>query len=174
VIVDVGCAEGYYAVGFARALPKTTVYAFDIDLKSRELCAQLAALNGTSENLIIRDACDCRELDSLPLNDALIICDCEGYELELLCPDKARNLLKAYLIVELHDCFIPGITPELFRRFEKTHVLQLIDIKQRDAKAFEALRGMRRSMQDFALYERDTDTKPPQQWIYMVPKKEIR
>jgi protein-L-isoaspartate O-methyltransferase len=30
-IINVGCAEGYYAVGLARLLPDATVYAFDID-----------------------------------------------------------------------------------------------------------------------------------------------
>ena len=31
VVVDVGCAEGYYAVGLALRLPEAHVYAYDID-----------------------------------------------------------------------------------------------------------------------------------------------
>jgi 2-polyprenyl-3-methyl-5-hydroxy-6-metoxy-1,4-benzoquinol methylase len=34
-VLDVGCAEGYYAVGFARRLRQATVHAFDIDEHSR-------------------------------------------------------------------------------------------------------------------------------------------
>lgn len=32
-IIDVGCAEGYYAVGFAKRMPLTTIHAFDINKK---------------------------------------------------------------------------------------------------------------------------------------------
>src|SRR5205807_1286288 len=45
-IIDVGCAEGYYAVGFAYAMNDTTVHAFDIDPVARERCASLSRLNG--------------------------------------------------------------------------------------------------------------------------------
>jgi len=30
VFLDVGCAEGYYAVGFALSAPETEVFAYDI------------------------------------------------------------------------------------------------------------------------------------------------
>src|SRR5580765_3232142 len=44
-VIDVGCAEGYYAVGLARAMPQVTVHAHDIDEKARAACAALAAKN---------------------------------------------------------------------------------------------------------------------------------
>ena len=31
VVLNIGCAEGYYAVGMARRMPATRVHAFDID-----------------------------------------------------------------------------------------------------------------------------------------------
>jgi len=171
VVVDVGCAEGYYAVGFARALPKAMVYAYDIDSGSRELCAELGALNGIQENLVIRGECNCEELQSLPLDNALILCDCEGYEMELLCPDKAPSLKNARLLIETHDFFVPGITPELRRRFEGTHEIRFIDVQGRDPNAYAALRGLPATMQSLALYERDLGITPPQQWAYIEPRK---
>jgi methylase of polypeptide subunit release factors len=36
-VVDVGCAEGYSAVGFARRLPSVEVLADDIDPKAVDL-----------------------------------------------------------------------------------------------------------------------------------------
>src|SRR4051812_27066698 len=52
-IVDVGCAEGYYAVGLARMMPAVTVHAFDIDEKARAACAELAGRNGVAERVRI-------------------------------------------------------------------------------------------------------------------------
>ncbi len=169
VVVDVGCAEGYYAVGFARALPNATVYAYDIDPDSRQMCKELGTLNGIEEHLVIRGQCDCEELESLPLDNALIMCDCEGYELELLCLDKAPSLKHARLLVELHDCLVPGITAELQHRFETTHHIRLIDVQERDPDAHESLSGLSPAMKVLALFERETDTTPPQQWAYLVP-----
>lgn len=169
VVVDVGCAEGYYAVGFATALPNATIFAYDIDPGSRKLCDELGALNGIDKNLVIRGECNCEELESLPLDNALILCDCEGYELDLLCPDKAPSLKNARMLVELHDFSVPGITAELLRRFKKTHHLELIDIQERDPAAYESLIGLSPAMKVLALFERETDTTPPQQWAYFVP-----
>ena len=45
--IDVGSAEGYYAVGFALAMPRTTVDAFDIDPAARAECTALAQLNAS-------------------------------------------------------------------------------------------------------------------------------
>jgi methylase of polypeptide subunit release factors len=42
-VIDVGCAEGYYAVGLARMMPAVTVHAFDIQAHARSACAELAA-----------------------------------------------------------------------------------------------------------------------------------
>jgi len=39
-MLDVGCAEGYYAVGLARGVPGSVVYA-GVDEKCRSLCARL-------------------------------------------------------------------------------------------------------------------------------------
>src|SRR5207253_2384293 len=37
-VVNVGCGEGYYAVGLARLLPAARVYAFDLSEVARALC----------------------------------------------------------------------------------------------------------------------------------------
>jgi len=42
-IVDIGAAEGYYAVGFARACPKAKVIAFEGEEDARRVLSELAA-----------------------------------------------------------------------------------------------------------------------------------
>lgn len=44
-IYDIGCAEGYYAVGLKRAISDAEVYAFDIDLHAQKMCADMARVN---------------------------------------------------------------------------------------------------------------------------------
>jgi hypothetical protein len=45
-LIDVGCAEGYYAVGFALKNADMQVHAYDTDNQARLLCEKMAKLNG--------------------------------------------------------------------------------------------------------------------------------
>ena len=42
-IVNIGCAEGYYAVGMAQKMQNTHVTAFDLNPKAQEVCLKLAS-----------------------------------------------------------------------------------------------------------------------------------
>jgi 2-polyprenyl-3-methyl-5-hydroxy-6-metoxy-1,4-benzoquinol methylase len=50
-ILDIGCAEGYYAVGFALKSQDSKVYAYDTESLARENTAELAQLNGVSDRV---------------------------------------------------------------------------------------------------------------------------
>jgi methylase of polypeptide subunit release factors len=56
-IIDVGCAEGYYAVGLALSLPTTHVHAFDIDSRARELCTIWRRPTRSQERVIVEGEC---------------------------------------------------------------------------------------------------------------------
>jgi len=173
VVVDVGCAEGYYAVGLATTLPDAFVYAYDIDVASRQLCARLASINDVSDRVMLRSRCDCEELLRLPLDGAVVICDCEGYEAELLCPDRVPSLRSALLLVEMHEMLVPGVTELLMGRFRSSHGITIIEPRGRDPRLYGSLRGLRPSMKAIALYERDLHPEPQQQWAYMQPLSEM-
>ena len=57
LIIDVGCAEGYYAVGFARRMPNVRIHAFDIDPRARERTGELAELNRVSDRVLVGAEC---------------------------------------------------------------------------------------------------------------------
>ena len=125
VIVDIGCAEGYYAVGFAMQLPNTKVYAFDIETSALLLAKNLIELNKVI-NVELGSECTHELLNNLcHEKGTLIFCDIEGYEKVLLDIDKVPNLKYANIVVESHDCFIPNITNVLVNRFYKTHAIQI-------------------------------------------------
>lgn len=44
-VVNIGSAEGYYAVGLALKIPSAKVYAYDIDLEATKLLEENAAAN---------------------------------------------------------------------------------------------------------------------------------
>src|SRR3954454_23679734 len=46
VIVNVGAADGYYAVGLPRRCPAAAVHAFEADAAAADLCRRVAAANG--------------------------------------------------------------------------------------------------------------------------------
>ena|SRR5579871_1016693 len=130
-VVDIGCAEGYYAVGMALRLPAATVYAFDTNPHARRLCSQAVKLHGLENRIHIGEFCDAAVLRSLPLgNRALIISDCEGYEKILFDRSMAGHLAKHDLIVEVHDFIDIETSVKLRDAFAETH--QICSIKSVD------------------------------------------
>jgi len=172
VVIDVGCAEGYYAVGFARALPNASLVAFDISEPARALCAELARANDVAERIAIEGFCDCQTLHRLPLTGAFLLMDCEGFELELLRPDLVPGLAHTIILVELHDCFVPGLTEQLLARFQDTHRVRLFPLQERAPDDYPALHWLKRTDQFRAIDEdRRINGKPiEQQWALLEPK----
>jgi hypothetical protein len=123
-ILDIGCAEGYYAVGFGLRMPKTKIIAYDIDKQARKNCSELAHLNNV-DNVEIKSECTHAELNIKSKKNNLVFCDIEGYEDVLLDPIKVPNLKNVDLIVESHDCFVPDMTEKLIKRFSSTHTISI-------------------------------------------------
>lgn len=123
VIVDIGCAEGYYAVGMAFRLKESRIAAYDINPAAREKCAELARINGVETRIRIGAECTHAELQEVISGTCLVICDCEGYEDAILDPQAVSGLKKCDLIVEVHEFVVPGIGEKLKNRFESTHHL---------------------------------------------------
>ena len=123
MIVDIGAAEGYYAVGLARRLPETRVVAFEMEEAGRASLAEMASMNGVMERLDLRGKCEAEDLESVleDIPNPVVICDVEGYEELLLDMEIAPSLKRACILVELHDFVIPGITEKLKQRFSASH-----------------------------------------------------
>lgn len=136
-VLNIGCAEGYYAVGLARLLPDAKVFAFDIDVKARQLCAASAAKNGVGGRVTVLGASTCGALSEFlgSGSSTLVVMDCEGCEGALLDPQVLPALSQCDIIVETHDCFVPHVMETLKRRFRDTHQVQVIPAGARDPAA---------------------------------------
>jgi hypothetical protein len=134
VVVHIGAASGYYAVGLALRT-KTRQIAFEMDPYSRELCQKFAALNNVSQNVVQCGTCAVNDLAALDLHHdrAAVICDVEGAEDVLLDPARVGWLRRAWIVVELHENEAPGIQAKLIARFSSTHEITVIHGDKRSA-----------------------------------------
>lgn len=153
-VVDVGAAEGYYAVGFAHSMPGTTVHAYDIDPVARERCAAMAALNGVQERVIVGEACSPATLAELPADGVALLSDCEGYERTLLDPDAAPRLRGWTILVELHEFLDPDIRDTIARRFAPTHDMDLLEEAPQDGGGVPELQFLEPATRRLLLSER--------------------
>ena len=125
-VIDVGCAEGYYAVGLARQLAGVTVHAHDIDEMARTLCAKLAAKNGVADRVVVGGEFRPEDFQRFAGRRALVMVDTEGAELDILDPARGPALAGMTIIVETHDIYRTGARQTLIDRFSATHdILQV-------------------------------------------------
>jgi hypothetical protein len=166
-VVDVGSAEGYYAVGFAHAMPGTTVHAYDIDPLAREHCAAMAQLNGVGERVRIGDLCTPATLAGLPEEGVALLADCEGYERTLLDPGAAPRLRGWTILVELHEFLDPDITTVISERFAGSHDVELIEERPHDGAGIPELEFLDEPTRRLLLSERRPATM---RWAVLRPR----
>jgi hypothetical protein len=125
-IVNIGCAEGYYAVGLALLDRRCKVLAFDSDPFARSQTRRLAGLNLVSERIHIFKQCTPFRLSELLEGGTLVISDIEGQECVLLDPAKAPGLRSADLLIEVHEEATGLVKAEqrLAERFSASHTIQ--------------------------------------------------
>jgi hypothetical protein len=123
--VNIGAAEGYYAVGIARFSAIPRVIAFEGDRFGRILIRFMARRNRVSHKLDVRGYCEPAALTQALAGyqrPALLV-DIEGYEKEVLQPTINPHLRRSTLIVELHEAEAP-MADILRKRFESTHQIE--------------------------------------------------
>lgn len=127
LVFNIGCAEGYYAVGMARHMPNTRVLAFDLNPRAQQVCTELAAKNAMSERIQVGALFRPQDFAPYAGQRVLVVCDIEGAERGLLDPVLAPALAGFDLIVESHDCLVPGTTRLLTERFAATHEIAFVE-----------------------------------------------
>jgi len=136
-IINIGCGDGYYAVGFARRLPSARVLAFDIDPVARGRTQEMIRINEVGDRVTIGERCTHETLRELAGPHTLIFCDIEGDELELL---QRESVGSSSVIVEFHDSDQP-VSMRLAERFSPTHQVQTVRQSPRDANWHARLAG---------------------------------
>jgi FkbM family methyltransferase len=162
-IAVIGCAEGYYAVGLAKRLPKAVVYAVDTDDEALRIAHATAEIN----QVRLTTGADISEVFT---DVDLIVMDCEGAEVVYLQPDQFPDLRDATIIVEIHN--LPGqpaAQAVLAERFTATHDITAIVEGERNPNQFPFLRVASSALRWLCVSE----NRPCQMgWFVMRPKHE--
>lgn len=168
-VINVGCAEGYYAVGMARLFDGARVKAFDTSPAARDICQRNAALNRVGDRVAVDGLCT-PELLEAALRESLrpaVVCDCEGGELDLLDPARAPGLCRCTILVECHDFINRSITETLTARFKESHVIDVIPEGPRDPNRCAPLRRMNSLNRWLAVCEFRPEFM---NWLFMRPR----
>ena len=171
-IVNIGCSEGYYAVALSLRFPGALILAFDLDPGARELCEEMARLNGVADRVTIRGECTREHLQGLAGAGTLVVCDCEGCELVLLRPDLVPSLAACDLIAELHDCVDPSISRVVPARFGETHDVTLVQKSDRDPSAYPLLERFNSHQRRLAVSE--FNWGPPRSWALLCARNNVQ
>ncbi len=166
-IVVIGCAEGYYAVGLARLIPRATVYAYDIDPAARSACQKLAAANAVQDRLLVGGQFRPQDFEAHAGRRALIVVDIEGAEDDILQPTLSPCLSGMSLIVETHDHLRPGVLQRLTERFQPTHDITRVDQQPKQCALPEWLQNRPHLDQLLSVWEWRGEPTP---WLVMIPK----
>lgn len=175
LIVDVGAAEGYYAVGLAVRNPAAQVVAFEMQPKVQADLIKKAQLNGVTERLQVCGKCQPKDLEKAltGAHRPFVICDTEGHEAELLDPEKVPSLVGAFILVELHEFAVKGITEKIQRWYAPTHKSTLIWQEDRIPADFPFSDLYTRCLPDSYLRWAVDESRPRQMaWLWMEPKSE--
>jgi hypothetical protein len=111
--------------------PNAFVKAYDISSNARELCFKMAKTNNLNHKIEIKSKCDYDDLIKYDFSEkTLIVCDCEGYEMELFNKVDSNKFKNVDLVIETHDFMNINISTFLKEKFSQTHTF--ISIKSID------------------------------------------
>lgn len=166
-IVDIGCAEGYYAVGLARLMPSARVHAYDTDPAARKSCLGLAVKNGVQDRIVLGETFTGDLFEKFADRRTLVMIDTEGFEEELMRPDRWPALKRLNIIMETHPEAHSDIVATMRERFSASHD---ITIRMTGPRAVELPPWLLRQNhldQLLAIWEFRTTPTP---WFVMRPK----
>lgn len=132
-IVDVGAAEGYYAVGCGMLWPQASVTAFESSEEGRRLLARNVELNGVQSRVKIMGHCGREQLRAAMRDGlrSLVIMDVEGAEGHLLEAGSIPSLANAHIIVEIHDYIDNRLGEIVSSHLKSSHLIEEVRTRRR-------------------------------------------
>ena len=167
-IVDIGAAEGYYAVGLALKVPEIPIVGFEMSSSARYYLRRLIRLNKVEDRIEIRGECNAESLaNALEWSERpVVICDCEGAEDFLLDPEKVPALRRSWILVETHDDIVAGVSQRVHDRFRETHDIEIIRNQPRTREDLPP--GFDFNAEEVA--EAVDEYRSWAEWLFMRPK----
>lgn len=176
-LVDVGAADGYFAVGCLKAGLFERSICFEADSITREALRETVLRNGVEDRVTIFGTADSSVLDKLASAnvdpaDAVFLIDIEGGEFTLLDDSTLRSLENARFVIELHNEMLPGDDrlPVLVATAERYFDISYVENGPRDPNADPLLRRFVEN--DRWLLCSEGRPAVRQRWMVLEPKAE--
>jgi hypothetical protein len=172
-IIDIGAAEGYYAVGLALHNPQTKVVAFEQTPKGQALVREMASQNRVADRVRILGRCEPGDLNAelAHAKRAVVVCDVEGYETTLLDLMAVPALAAAWVLVELHEFIIAGVGELIRGRFAGTHRITEIEQTERTRADYPFLPWYTRLLPAaYATYPVNEFRPARMSWLWLEPR----
>jgi hypothetical protein len=176
-IIDIGAAEGYYAVGLAMMNQQARVVAFEATSDGMQLIRQMAVENGVNDRVEIKGYCTPDDLAGC-LGDGrhcLIVMDVEGFEDQLIDLTKCPGLANAYLLIELHDFAAEGLGVRIEERLRVSHDITEVWEQERTMGDFPVRVSPLRQAAFKKLFRRSMNEHRVERmrWFYCEPKQRV-
>ena len=148
VFVDVGAADGFFAVGLVACGIFKRSYAFEINANGRQVIKKSSEINGVPHSVSVSGRFDkdfVAKADELDLSRSVVLIDVEGDEFNLLDSPLIEQLRGAVVVVELHDFhFADGeaLKSALYARLKTHFELTTITTGAREVPRSELLDAM--------------------------------
>jgi len=171
-ILNIGCGEEYYPIGFARRIENAIIIAYDNREIARRHCGEMARLNQVDKKIRILGSFTKDSLSNMNLDRrVLILCDCEGGEKEIFTLENASRLRSCELPIEIHDFIDITISSYVRNLFSETHDILAIqstdDIYKARNYHFRETDHLDLHLKKLILEE----CRPaPMEWFYITPK----
>lgn len=173
--IDIGAADGYYAIGLLCSESYESVTCFEISGKGRSTILENALLNSKKERLKILGEANAesisKELKSC--GPSVVLCDIEGAEFTLLNRNFLQAIKDCTVIIELHDDVIsgpPNRRKNLIKNANEFFNVDFIDRKAPKIFEFEEIRSWNDDLRLLAFSE---DRPVQMDWLVLTPKEHL-
>ena len=131
ILIDIGAADGFFAIGSLKSKICEFCYAFEETKKSRENLSKTAKINNVQKKLsIIGKVTKDNFFTLLPskinFSEVTILCDIEGGEFDFFSDEILATIRDSNIIIEIHKNHNKNLEIDLLERVKKYFDVSII------------------------------------------------
>jgi len=123
LLIDIGAADGYYALGILSSKIASRAVTFEISVNDREITKASAINNSVDDKIFIRGEATTSEIiETLKsCSNGLIIIDIEGGEYNLVTSELLDAAKNCWLVIEIHEILNKDIQVNMLNLCKESH-----------------------------------------------------
>ena len=134
LLIDIGAADGYYALGILSSKIASRAVTFEISINDREITKASAIINNVDDKISIKGEATTSEIIEVlkSCSNGLIIMDIEGGEYNLITSELLKAAKNSCLIIELHEVVNKDIQVNLLNLCKQFHQFEELTSLERN------------------------------------------